>query len=52
MVICLFTVSVSIVFGVIAKDNVKDRTLYGIKVFGEFMGIGLALSWVLYIFPL
>jgi hypothetical protein len=38
-------------FGTVARDNTKDRILYGLKVFGEFMVIGLALGWVLYFLP-
>jgi hypothetical protein len=47
----LFAGLVSIVFGVVARDTLRERTLYGLKIFAEFMGIGLALAWLLYFIP-
>jgi hypothetical protein len=47
----LFAAVASIVFGSMAKDTAREQWLYGIKVFVEFMAIGLALSWILYFFP-
>ena len=47
----LFAALVSIVFGAMAKDTTRDRVLYGLKVFGEFMVIGLILGWILYFIP-
>ena len=46
-----FAVFAAIVFGTVAKDTNKDRLLYGVKVFLEFMVIGLALGWILYFIP-
>lgn len=34
-----------------AKDTARERALYGLKVFAEFMVIGLILSWILYFIP-
>jgi len=51
-VMATFALLVSVVFGVTAKDNSRDRLLYGAKVFAEFMVIGLILGWVLYFLPL
>ncbi len=48
----LFAALVSVVFCLIARDTAKDRFLYGLKVFAEFVGIGLALAWILYFLPL
>lgn len=47
----LFAALASIVFGTIAKDTTKERWQYGLKVFAEFMVIGLVLGWVLYFIP-
>ena len=47
----LFAGLVSVVFGAVAKDTPRERTLYGLKVFAEFMLIGLVLGWVLYFIP-
>jgi hypothetical protein len=49
---CAFAVLAGTVFGTVAKDNNRERVLYGAKVFAEFVLIGLVLSWVLYFLPL
>jgi hypothetical protein len=46
-----FACIAGVVFGTVAKDTGRERFLYGLKVFGEFMIIGLALGWVLYFLP-
>ena len=46
-----FAFIASTVFGTVARDTVRDRVIYGAKVFAEFMGIGLALGWLLYFLP-
>ena len=51
LVMSLFAALVSLVFGLVARDTNRGRTLYGLKVFAEFMGIGLALAWLLYFLP-
>ena len=40
-----------IVFGAVAKGTDRQRLIYGLKVFGEFMFIALALGWILYFLP-
>jgi hypothetical protein len=47
----LFAALASVVFGAMGKDTARERWLYGVKVFAEFMVIGLALSWLLYFIP-
>jgi hypothetical protein len=47
----LFAMLASVVFGAMAKDTTRDRVLYGLKVFAEFMVIGLVLGWILYFIP-
>jgi len=47
----VFAALASVVFGAMAKDTVRERLLYGLKVFAEFMVIGLVLSWILYFIP-
>ena len=51
LVMTVFAVLSSIVFGCVAKDTPRERCLYGLKVFAEFMVIGLALGWILYFIP-
>lgn len=52
LVMVLFAGLVSLVFGAVARDTARERALYGLKVFAEFVLIGLALAWVLYYLPL
>lgn len=51
LVMTLFALLVSVVFGSVARDTQRERVLYGLKIFAEFMGIGLALAWLLYFLP-
>lgn len=51
LVMTVFALLAAVVFGTVAKDNHRDRVSYGVKVFAEFMIIGLALAWVLYFIP-
>jgi hypothetical protein len=51
LVMTSFAVLAAVVFGVVAKDSSDERVVYGLKVFVEFMVIGLALGWVLYFLP-
>jgi len=51
MVMTLFAVLASVVFGAMGKDTTQERWTYGLKVFAEFMVIGLVLSWILYFIP-
>ena len=32
-------------------ETMRERVIHGLKIFGWFMGIGLALSWVLFPIP-
>lgn len=47
----LFAMLAAIIFGAVAKDTSRERWLYGLKVFAEFMIIGLVLGWILYFIP-
>ncbi len=51
LVMMLFAALASIVFGAISKETSRERWIYGMKVFAEFVVIGLALGWVLYFIP-
>jgi len=48
----VFAALTAVVFGAVAKGTGRDRVIYGLKVFGEFMLIGLVLGWLLYFLPL
>lgn len=42
----------AVVFGVVAKGSDRQRIVYGLKVFGEFLVIAFILGWILYFLPL
>jgi hypothetical protein len=46
-----FGLFVSLVFGALAEGTGKERILYGTKTFLQFVGISLAIAWVLYFIP-
>ncbi|MFN2515553.1 MAG: hypothetical protein ABR556_05005 [Pyrinomonadaceae bacterium] len=50
-VMTAFALMAAVVFGTVTKDTNRDRLLYGLKVFVEFLIIGLVLSWILYFLP-
>jgi len=47
----LFSLLVSIVFGVLSKDTPRERMSYGAKIFVAFVGVGLVLGWIMYPMP-
>lgn len=47
-----FALAVSVVFGVTGREGTRAQFGYGIKILCEFIGIGLALGWLLYWLPL
>lgn len=52
LVMTAFAALAAVVFGTVAKDTNKERVVYGLKVFVEFILIGLALAWFLYFLPI
>lgn len=52
LMMLLFSAFVAVVFGVTAKQTARERFIYGLKVFGEFVIIGIVLAWILYFLPL
>lgn len=51
LVLTVFAALAAVVFGAMTKDTSRERVLYGLKVFGEFILFGLVLAWVLYFIP-
>lgn len=51
LVMTLFAALASVVFGAMAKDTARERVMYGVKVFVEFIVFGLVLAWILYFIP-
>jgi undecaprenyl pyrophosphate phosphatase UppP len=51
LVMIAFAALAAVVFGTVAKDSKNERLTYGVKVFLEFLIIGLLLAWLLYFVP-
>lgn len=51
LVMTAFAALAAFVFGTVTKDSNRDRLVYGLKVFAEFMLIGVVLAWILYFIP-
>jgi uncharacterized membrane protein len=49
--IVIFSVCVSIVFALTTKETAKERLHYALFLFFSFLGVALALGWVMYPFP-
>ena len=50
--VTFFASLTGIVFGVVAKGSERQRLIYGLKVFAEFLVIAFVLGWILYFLPL
>jgi hypothetical protein len=48
----VFAALTAVVFGVVTKGTDRQRIVYGLKVFGEFLFVALVLGWILYFLPL
>jgi hypothetical protein len=48
----LFAFFVSLVFAVIAKDEVREQVRYGGMMFAAFLISAIVLGWLMYPFPL
>ena len=51
LLMVIFATAVSLVFGVTGRSAGRERLRYGVKVFAEFVGVGLLLAWLLYLLP-
>ena len=47
----VFAFFVSLVFAVIGRDKPADQLALGVRYFGEFVGAGLVLGWLMYPLP-
>ena len=51
LIMMLFAAMAAVISGAMGKDTPRERVLYGVKIFGEFIVIGLVLGWILYFIP-
>jgi hypothetical protein len=42
---------VAALFGVFATGDLKEKILYGLKIFAQFIVISLVLAWIFYFLP-
>ena len=52
MLLVIFAFFVSLVFAVIAKDDLREQVRFGGMMFGGFLASALMLGWLMYPFPL
>jgi hypothetical protein len=46
-----FAIFVAIAFGALAAGSSKERIIYGVKIFAQFVVISLVLAWIFYFIP-
>lgn len=46
-----FAILVSAAFGIFANGTPKERIIYGLKIFAQFVVISLVLAWIFYFIP-
>lgn len=51
LLMIVFAAVVAVCFGLIGRETRREGLLYGLKVFAEFIGVGLILAWLLYWLP-
>lgn len=52
LLLALFALFVSIVFGVLLRDEPRDQARLGGMMFGAFLATGFVLGWLMYPLPL
>ena len=52
LLLSLFAFFVSLVFALIAKDDLREQLRLGGLMFAGFLGSAIVLGWLMYPFPL
>ena len=52
LLLVTFAFFVSLVFAVIAKDDLREQMRFGGIMFGGFIAAAIVLGWLMYPFPL
>ena len=52
LLLALFALFVSVVFGVLLRDEPRDQARLGVMMFGAFLATGFVLGWLMYPLPL
>ena len=48
----VFAMFVSVIFAVLMRDDPREQLRFGARLFGGFVGVALALAWLMYPFPI
>jgi len=46
-----FGLFIAMLFAIVSKGDQKAKAIYGLKIFGQFVGISLVMAWVFYFLP-
>lgn len=46
-----FALFVSVAFAAFSTGNNRERVIYALKTFAQFVGISLILAWIFYFLP-
>ena len=46
-----FAFFVGVAFGALSSGNNKEKVIYGLKIFGQFLVVSLVLAWIFYFLP-
>ena len=46
-----FAFFIAVIFGAFAKGGRNEKIMVGVKSFGQFLLISLALAWIIYFIP-
>jgi len=49
--LALFAFFVSLIFALIAKDDLREQLRFGAKMFAGFIAVAVALGWLMYPLP-
>ena len=52
LLLIVFAFFVSLVFAVIARDDLREQARFGGLMFGGFLVAAIVLGWLMYPFPL
>lgn len=45
----LYAAAAGVVFGAIGREGLREQATYGLKVFVEFVAVGMFLAWLMYL---
>jgi hypothetical protein len=46
-----FAFFVSVIFGALANGDSREKIIYGLKIFAQFVVISFVIGWILYFLP-